>query len=113
MTGNTAEYIEHILALLEPIKTISSARFFGGTGLKCDGIQFAMLMGNTVFLVVDDTTRAKYEEYGMECFWYKTKKKKVLVRKYHQVPDEILDEPAALIEWATEAITIARRLSNK
>lgn len=113
MSGSTQEYIDFVLELLEPIQNLSAGRFFGGTGLKCDSVQFAMLMGNTLFFVVNDFTRPKYENKGSSCFWYKTKTKKVNVKKYYEVPDELLDDQKQLLEWAKESIQIARKLKKK
>lgn len=112
MTGSTQEYADHILELLEPINALSSGRFFGGTGLKCDSVQFAMLMGNSLFFVVDNSTRPKYEEKGMGCFWYRTKKKTVNVKKYYEVPGELLEDQGELLAWARESIQVARKLKR-
>ena len=57
MTGSTQEYIDYVLELLEPINAISAGRFFGGQGVTCNNAQFAMMMGNRLFFVVDDSTR--------------------------------------------------------
>lgn len=86
MTGSTQEYIEYVLELLEPMNAISSGRFFGGQGISCNSVQFAMIMGNALFFVVDDTTRDNYLAMGTKCFWYKKKTGKVNVKKYHEVP---------------------------
>lgn len=113
MTGSTKEYIEYVLELLEPINVISSGKFFGGQGVSCDSVQFAMIMGNSLFFVVDDSSRGKYIEKGAECFWYTKKTGKVNVKKYHEVPGELFDEPSVLLEWARESIVIAKKLSKK
>ena len=113
MTGSTQEYVDFVIELLEPIQNISSGRFFGGIGLKSGSVQFAMIMGNALFFVVDDSTRPKYEQKGMNCFWYKTKKKKVHVKKYYEVPAELLEDPDSLIAWAKESFQVARRLNKK
>lgn len=112
MTGSTQEYVEYILEQLDPVRTISSGRFFGGVGLKSENTQFAMVMDNSLFFVVDESSRNKYQELGTECFWYKTKKKKVNVKKYHEVPAEIIENNEALIEWAKESIEIANKLKK-
>jgi len=113
MTGSTNEYIEFILELLEPIGAISSGKFFGGHGVSCNSVQFAMIMGNSLFFVVDDCTRDKYIEMGTECFWYSKKTGKVNVKKYHEVPGELFDDPSTLLEWARESIIIAMKLNKK
>lgn len=112
MTGSTQEYVGYILELLEPLNALSSGRFFGGIGLKSDSVQFAMIMGNALFFVVDTSTRPKYEESGMGCFWYKTKKKKVDVKKYYEVPGDLLDDQETLVAWARESIQVARKLKK-
>jgi len=113
MTGSTKEYIEYVLELLEPINAISSGKFFGGQGVACDTVQFAMIMGNSLFFVVDDSSRDKYIERGTECFWYTKKTGKVNVKKYHEVPGELFDDPSTLLDWANESIKIAKKLNKK
>jgi len=112
VTGSSKEYTDYVLELLEPIRELSSGRFFGGTGLRCDDVQFAVIMANALFFVVDDTTRPKYEQKGMNCFWYNTKKKKVNVRKYFEVPSELFEDQDELVVWARESIKIARKLKK-
>jgi len=86
MTASTKDYIKYVLDLLQPINAISSDRFFDGQGITCDSVQFAMIMDNSLFFVVDYTTRDKYIAKGTECFWYKKKTGKINVKKYHEVP---------------------------
>jgi len=113
MSANSAEFAEYVMAQLAPIKALSCGRFFAGLGLACDSVQFAMLMGNALFFVVDDSTRGKFEAKGMGCFWYTTKKGRINVKKYYEVPAELLEDPETLQQWARESITIARRLKKK
>ena len=112
MTGSTEGFIEFVLDLLKPIGSLSSGKFFGGMGLKCKSVQFAMLMDNALFFVVDDSSRSKYLEMGTECFWYNKKSGKVNVKKYHEVPGELFDEPDKLLMWAKESIEIAAKLKK-
>lgn len=106
MSAST-EYTEYILELLEPLGPITTGRFFGGVGLAGNGVQFAMLMGNSLYFVVDDTTREKYTAAGMMCFSYLTKKGRVQVRRYFELPEEVLTDPAELRRWAHEAMRVA------
>lgn len=103
----SAEYTEYVLELLEPLGRVRSSRFFGGVGLSIGNTQFAMIMGNSLYFVVDDSTRAKYEKAGMTAFSYLTKKGRVQVRRYFELPEEILTDAQALKQWAEEAIKLA------
>ena len=107
MTSPNTEYTDYIVDLLEPIGSVASRRFFGGVALVWESKQFAMHMGSTLFFCVDDTTREKYVDAGMEPFSYKTKKRRVLVRRYYEVPEDVLENRDELIAWAREAITVA------
>lgn len=113
MSGSSKEFIAYILELLAPIDAMTSGRFFGGVGIACDSVQFAMIMGNSLFFVVDDTSRPKYLEMGTECFWYSKKTGKVNVKKYHEVPGDLFDDPETLISWANESVAVARKLNRK
>lgn len=113
MSRLSGGFVDYILDCLSPLGNLSHARLFGGTGLKEGSVQFAMIMTDTLFFVVDDSSRHKYEALGMECFCYNKKKKKVNVRKYFEVPVEIIEDQDALIRWAKESILIANRLKTK
>ena len=105
----SAEYTEYVLELLAPLGPVRTGRFFGGAGISDGAIQFAMIMGNSLYFVVDEGTRKKYEMAGMEPFSYMTKKGRVLVRKYFELPEDVLTDPAQLRIWADEAMCVARK----
>lgn len=108
MSAST-KYTEYVLELLEPLGPLRTARFFGGVGLSIGNAQFAMIMGNSLYFVVDDNTRPKYEKAGMAPFSYLTKKGQVQVRRYFELPEEILTDTQALKLWAAESIKLAAR----
>jgi DNA transformation protein len=65
MPRNTdTEFIDHIMDLLAPVPGLTKRRMFGGTGISADSVQFAMIIGDTLYFVVDDTTRPRYEQMG-------------------------------------------------
>ena len=105
----SAEYTEYVLELLAPLGPVRTGRFFGGAGISDGAIQFAMIMGNSLYFVVDEGTRKKYEQAGMQPFSYATKKGRVLVRKYFELPEDVLTDPAQLRIWADEAMGVARK----
>lgn len=103
----SSEYTEYVLELLEPIGPVRTGRFFGGVGISKASLQFAMIMGNSLYFAVDDDTRKKYEQAGMQPFSYMTKKGRVQVRKYYELPEEILTDAEQLRLWANESIQVA------
>ena len=103
----SAEYTEYVLELLEPIGPVRTNRFFGGVGISNGAVQFAMMMGNSLYFAVDEDTRKKYEQAGMQPFSYMTKIRRVQVRKYFELPEDVLTDPEQLRLWAHEAMHVA------
>jgi DNA transformation protein len=108
MSAST-EYTAYVLEMLEPIGPVSTGRFFGGVGILSGSVQFAMIMGNSLYFVVDDSTRPKYERAGMAPFSYTTKKGRVQVRKYFELPEDILTDSEQLRQWVNESRRIAAK----
>ena len=109
----SAEYARHVLDLLAPLGGVRAERFFGGLGLASGAVQFAMIMGNRLYFVVDERSRAKYEAAGAEPFSYATRKRRVRVRRYFEVPASVLEEREQLVGWAREAIAAARASTGR
>lgn len=107
VTANTGEYVEFVRDRLARLGPITTGRFFAGVSLRHDGVQFAMLMGNTLYLVVNDETRPKYVRMGSTCFSYRTSVRRVQVHKYYEVPAGLLENEAELVALAQEAIRVA------
>jgi len=105
-TGSS-HYVEYVLEQLAALRSVTSKPFFGGMGLCADGVQFAMVMGSTLYFVVNDVTRSKYEKMGSTCFSYSTKKRQVEVRKYYTVPADVIEDQDELVALARESIKVA------
>lgn len=101
------EFIEYVRELFLPLGTLDEGKFFGGYAFKSGSKQFAMIMKDTLYFCVNDKSRPKYEEIGMEPFSYLTKKGRVKVKKYYSAPAELFEDQEQLIEWANEAIDSA------
>ena len=98
------EFVSHVRELLSSLGELSDGKFFGGHALKYSGHQFAMIMGNTLYLRVDDTTRPAYVARGSKPFSYQTKVRRVEVRTYFAAPDELLESREELLAWSRKAI---------
>lgn len=112
MSAGSGDYIEFVKDQLGSLRGVSTSRFFGGTGLSSEGTQFAMIMGGSLYFVVDDRTRPKYERMGSSCFSYDTKKGRVAVGKYYAVPAELLEDQEQLVSLARESIRVANSLKG-
>lgn len=108
MAVNT-EYRDYVLDLLEPMGEVSAQRFFGGIGIRQGSTQFGVIMNSTLYFCVDDLTREKYIEMGSAPFSYTKKKGHVVVKRYYEVPEAVLENSDELWLWAEEAVATAAR----
>lgn len=87
--------------------TVSVATFFGGTGIRLDGVQFAFIIGGVIYFRVNEQSRPDYETLGSSPFKYAGHKKQVTVGSYYRVPDEIIDDMDEVRAWAAKAHKVA------
>ena len=61
MAGST-EFVDFVLESLQPLGGVGARRMFGGWGIYKDGVMFALVARDQLFLKVDDGNRAAYDE---------------------------------------------------
>src|SRR3546814_20591039 len=103
-----SDYVDFVLDCMAGLGPVRPVRFFSGTGLTMDGVQFAMITKSSrLFFVVDDATRPRYQAAGMEPFWYTRSSGRREVQRWYELPEDVLMDPDELQRWATDAIRIA------
>ncbi|WP_085902261.1 TfoX/Sxy family protein [Kiloniella majae] len=102
-----ANFSLYILEQLEPLGALKIGRFFGGKSIKYQNKQFCMIMKNRLYFRVGPNNLAEYLVYGAEPFSYLTKNGRVQVKKYYEVPADVLDDVDELRSWAKRAIEAA------
>ena len=81
-------------------------KMFGGAGISLGGLTFGLVVEDTVYLKVDATNKADFEDLGMGPFTYEGKGKSVSM-SYYQLPEEILSDLDELLPWAEKALKAA------
>jgi DNA transformation protein len=80
---------------------------FGGVGLYSGDVFFALIDDDVVYLKTDALTQPAFEARGMKPF--RPFGEDGAAMGYHQLPEDVLESPEALREWAEGAIAVARR----
>jgi len=111
--ANSAEFLELVRDHLGSLGTIRIGRMFGGTGIYCDGVMFAFVSDDTLYLKVDEGNREDFEARSLGPFCYQTKNGRTVATSYCRAPDELLDDPDELLTWARAALEAARRAQRK
>lgn len=104
-SAQTAAALADDLADLGPV---TLGRFFGGTGLRLEEVQFGFVMSGSVYLRVDEATRLALEQLGGGPFQYQANGRTVTVSSYYQVPDVVREDQEKLVGWARQANQVAR-----
>lgn len=107
----TSDYTQFVLDQLAGLGRLRVRRMFGGAGIYCDEIFFAIVNQDTLYLKVDDTNRAAFLQAGSIAF--KPFAHRSTTLQYYSVPADRLEDPRRLLEWALSAVAAARRLPVK
>jgi DNA transformation protein and related proteins len=102
------EFVEHVLELLAPFGHVSARRMFGGHGIYRDGLMFALVAGDVLYLKADGENRREFEDAGSEPFSYEARRKRVIL-SYWRAPEESLESREAMQSWARTAFAAALR----
>ncbi len=98
--------LEQCLELLAPLGPVASRRMFGGHGLWLDGLFFALIAFDRLYLKVNASTRPAFEAAGCSPFVY-DRKREAVVLGYWSAPADAMESPADMAPWARLALQAA------
>jgi len=101
-------YVEHVRELLGGLGPIATRRMFGGVGVFCDDMMFALLADDDLYLKTDEANRGEFERAGSEPFTLEMKGR-VERTSYWRLPAEASDDPAEALRWARLGLDAALR----
>jgi DNA transformation protein len=103
-----SEFVGFVLESLEPLGGVGARRMFGGYGIYKDGVMFALIADDQLYLKVDDGTRAAYDDASLPYFTYADKGTPIRM-PYREAPPEGFDDAEILCAWARAAFAAALR----
>ena len=108
--ANSPDFLAYLKELMRGVGIATTSRaMFGGHGLYADGVFFAIVDDDTLFLRVDDEIRAAFEALDCTPFEYATKEGMHQALSYLRAPDEALERPDAMGRWAKLSLGAALR----
>ncbi len=105
------EYLTYVLEQLEGVGPVQAKRMFGGVGIYCRRAMFALVADDVLYLKVDDSNRADFEDVGAEAFQPFPDKSSVM--SYYEAPADVLETKDRLAAWAQKALQAALRKRKK
>jgi DNA transformation protein len=110
VTEGFKEFVRDLFADFGPV-TIRN--MFGGAGVYAEGVMFAILVDDTLYLKTNAVSAFAYASEGMTPFKYTPRGKEPVAMSYWEVPPRLLEEPDELASWAREAHRIAYASKTK
>ena len=102
------EFLSELFAGFGPV---TIRRMFSGFGISADGINFALVLRDAVYLRADENSIPRFESEGSKCFQYEMRGKLRMIGSYWQLPERLYDDPDEVTEWARVAHAAAIRAS--
>jgi DNA transformation protein len=106
----SADYRDFVLEQLAPLGQITARRMFGGVGVYANGLFFALIDDDTLYLKGDDALKLEFEAAGAQAFDPFGEGKPMA---YWAAPAEALDDQDILLEWSRKSLEVAARAAVK
>ncbi|MDD4978081.1 MAG: TfoX/Sxy family protein [Gallionella sp.] len=102
------EFLAYVLETMSHIGIVTSRRMFGGYGLYREGVMFALIAEDTLYLKTDADSVMRFEQAGSLPFTYESAGRKVQL-SYWSAPADCLESPAEMCDWCQLAYAAALR----
>ena len=102
------DFVEHVVETMRTFGSVEARRMFGGLGIYHQGLFFALIDEDTLYLKTDDENRAEFDARGLEPFTFEKKGERIETH-YRAVPEEALEDPAEMARWARLGYAAALR----
>lgn len=104
-------FVDFVMERFSPAGEITARFMMGGWCLYCDGLTFALVADNEVYLKGGDSNIPEFEARGLKAF--RPFPDQDLVMKYYQAPPEVFEDPDAMRHWVGGAVAVARMKARK
>jgi len=108
-----SETVEYLVELMRPWGAVTAKSMFGGWGLYREGLFFAIVADDVLYLKTDDETRATFEAEHLDPFVFRSKDGTSTAMSYRRAPDEALENPDEMARWAGLAYGAAVRAAAR
>lgn len=101
-------FTRFIFDQLHPLGSILAKRMFGSQGLYLEGVMFALISDDCLYVKADERTLPSYLAQGMWPLTYE-RQGKTITLSFYSVPEELLEDREALLKLARQALAAAHR----
>jgi len=92
---------------------ITTRKMFGGGGIYCDGLIFALVDEGKFYLKCDEINLSEFESAGMGPFYYQKESGVPVAMKYFEMPPSAYDNQIEAANWGKLGIEAQQRAQLK
>lgn len=111
--ANSRDFVDFVLEQMSRFGPVSARRMFGGHGLYIDGLMFAIVVDDRLYLKADAETQPQFAAKSLPPFTYQRADKTAVSVGYFEAPAEVFDDKAEMFDWARLAHMAALRAKAK
>lgn len=109
---NLSDYVIFVLDTLRLLAPVSAKAMFGGYGIFKNGVMFALVVQDVLYLKTSADSKIAFENKGLVPFCYQ-KQGKTCHLNYYQCPEEAFDDEEVMYDWAYKSYQLALLLKTK
>ena len=106
------DFVENLHDVFSDFGRLQIRRMFGGCGIYHDGLMFALVASDCLYLKVDPLNRQFFDQRHLAPFEY-VKQGRRTQMSYHQAPEELFDDKALAADWAKRSFEAALRAKRR
>lgn len=104
------EFVDYVLEQMAFVRGLHVRAMFGGYGVYQDGLIFAIIVNDALYLKSDAVIQRDFEEKYLQPFTYVAYGKPVTMQ-YFEAPPEVFEESDSMRYWVEKALGASIRQS--
>ena len=109
----SASFKEFLIEQMAGFGRVTIRAMFGGADVYHDGLMFALVDDEVLYLKADDTTKAAFVAENLSQFTYISRGGKMMEMAYWRIPERCLDDPDEMAKWCRVAYGVALNAAAK
>ncbi len=109
----SASFKEFLIEQMAGFGPVTIRAMFGGAGVIRNGLMFALIDDEVLYLKADDTTKAAFVAENLSQFTYTSRGGKLMEMAYWRIPERCLDDSDEMAHWCRLAYGVALKAAAK
>jgi len=106
---NENAFVEDVMHRFNTVISATCRKMFGGFGVFHDGIMFALIADNELYLKTDKKSVCYFDDLNLSPFNYKKAGGREIHLSYYLAPEAFFEQPEETSLWTLRALNASRR----